>query len=99
MASLVDRIRTRALTAEDRLEKATDVERLGKTLLSTWRQCVGQGCSWYMHAAAHHLPDMIRGLPCDILDASGEGLEQKNQRSKANYRRYGIVSYASVDLR
>lgn len=87
MARLMDSIRTRAFTLEARAEKASNVEMLGKQLIEAWRQSIGQGCSWYMHAAAHHLPEMIRTLPCDILDASGEGLEQKNQRAKSNYRR------------
>lgn len=87
MARIVDRVRQRANSAEERASKADEVEDSAKQLLTIWKQNVGHGCSWYMHSVAHHLPDMIRRLPCDILDASGESMEQKNQRSKWNFRR------------
>jgi hypothetical protein len=35
-----------------------------------------------MHAAKHHLPDQIRSLPVDIIQASGDAFEAKNQQLK-----------------
>ena len=40
------------------------------------------GCTYYMHAMQHHLADMIRRLPVDVMDASTEPLEHKNSTNK-----------------
>ena len=89
MTKLIDRARLRATTQVERETKADDVERLARALLETWtRECSGaKGITFYMHTTYQHLPDMIRRLPCDILLASGDAFEAKNQQLKKILRR------------
>ena len=89
MADLIDRLRERANSSELRQQKAADVERLAGTLLDKWQTCTSsvKGTTYYMHAAFHHLPDQIRSLPVDIIWASGDSFEAKNQQLKRILRR------------
>jgi hypothetical protein len=88
MTHMIAELRRRTHTQQERQVKATNIQATAKSLLHAWTKNVGtHSCTWYMHASYHHLPDLIRRLPCDILDASGEGIEQKNQRTKSNIRR------------
>ena len=94
MAGLVDRLRVRSKTSDDRNQKADDVERLARELRDDWQTCTSgvKGTSFYMHAALHHLPDQIRSLPVNILLASGEAFEAKNQQLKRILRRHVFFS-------
>ena len=89
MTKLIDRARVRATTREERNAKADDIEQLAGELLDVWvkEQSGVMGVTWYMHSAYHHLPGMIRSLPCDILLASGDSFEAKNQQLKHILRR------------
>ena len=90
MCSLVDRCRTRAVGAEQRKEKANDVKQAAALLLQRWKvdEAHSHGATWYMHACYHHLPDQIESLPCDIIQASGDSFEAKNQQMKQILRRF-----------
>ena len=89
MCGLIDRCRTRAIGADQRKEKADDVKLLAQQLLESWKaeEAHSHGATWYMHACYHHLPDQIERLPCDILQASGDSFEAKNQQMKQILRR------------
>ena len=89
MTKLIDRARLRAHTQGEREAKATEVKDLAGKLLDTWASEVSKasGVTFYMHAAYHHLPDMIRVLPVDIILASGDAFEAKNQQLKRVLRR------------
>ena len=97
MTKLIDRARIRASTQSEREAKANEVENLASELLDIWRREVSgaKGVTFYMHAAYHHLPDMIRRLPCDILLASGDAFEAKNQQLKRILRRWVCFSIRS----
>ena len=82
------RIRERAHSLDERLVKADEVQLLASNLKTAWTALQGDennGMSWYMHVAHDHLPGMIRRLPCDILQASGDGIERKNQSFKRHF--------------
>ena len=89
MSKLIDRCRIRAHTQSERETKASEVEELATELLDTWKREVSgaKGSTFYMHAAKHHLPDQIRSLPVDIIQASGDAFEAKNQQLKRILRR------------
>ena len=89
MSRLIDRTRLRAKSASEREEKAIDEEKLAGELLDTWKNAVSgaKGCTFYMHASFHHLPAMIRALPVDVILASGDSFEAKNQQLKKILRR------------
>ena len=87
MTQLIDRCRVRAESQEEREVKARE---LAGSLLETWAKEVSgaKGVTFYMHAAYHHLPEMIRSLPVDIIMASGDAFEAKNQQLKKMLRRH-----------
>ena len=87
MLELIDLCRTRAFGDDERQEKGLEVEKCGERLLQAWKKISQTGASFYMHAAYHHLPEQIRTLPVDIIDASGESFEAKNQQLKRILRR------------
>ena len=100
MTKLIDRARIRALTQSEREAKADEVEHLASDLLNIWKREISgaKGVTFYMHAAYHHLPDMIRRLPCDILLASGDSFEAKNQQLKKILRRWFCFSICKTYL-
>jgi hypothetical protein len=66
-----------------RSDKADEVERLARALVQSVIECCGSdSVTYYLHSAAMHFPHFIRVLPCDIMDASGSGIEIVNQYSK-----------------
>ena len=79
----------RAHSASEREAKAIECEQLAGELLDTWKREVSgaKGVTFYMHAVFHHLPSMIRTLPVDIILASGDAFEAKNQQLKRILRR------------
>ena len=89
MTKLIDRARLRAQSLIERQTKAIEVKKLAGDLLDTWEREVSgaKGATFYMHAAYHHLPETISNLPCDILQASGDAFEAKNQQLKKILRR------------
>ena len=89
MVKLIDCVRKRAEGPVQRIEKAERVKEIARALLVSWKEniCESKGTSWYMHGAYHHLPDMIRRLPVDVLEASGDSFEHKNQDLKRMTRR------------
>ena len=95
---LIDRARVRASTPLEREVKAHEVKQLAGDLLKTWEQEVSgsKGATFYMHAAYHHLPGQITSLPCDVLLASGDAFEAKNQQLKKILRRQPSLIFAIV---
>ena len=89
MTNLINCLRVRACNDKERLEKADKVEMLAVTLLNVWKKetAASKGATFYMHAVVHHLPEMIRCLPVDVLLASGDSFEAKNQQLKRILRR------------
>ena len=86
MLELIEICRERAYGEGARLKKALRVEACAAKLLECWNK-ITANVTYYMHAAYHHLPDQIRRLPVDILDASGDTFEGKNQHLKGILRR------------
>ena len=91
MKRLINRVRLHAAGQVQRSAKAAEVKAVAFELLTLWRNEVStfRGCNFYMHIAYHHLPDFINRLPVDILQASGDSFEAKNQEMKRRLRRYG----------
>ena len=68
---------------EERLVKAANVEQLGRDLITSWKRILGtEAMKYYCHILVAHVPDFIRRIPVDIMDASGSGIEQMNQIMK-----------------
>ena len=90
MKRLINCVRLHAAGQEQRSAKADQVKLFALELLTLWRREVStyRGCNFYMHIAYHHLPDFIRRLPVDILQASGDSFEAKNQEMKRRLRRF-----------
>ena len=90
MKKLINRVRRHAAGQAERSEKAAQVKDIAKDLLVLWGAEVSQyrGANFYMHIAYHHLPDFIDRLPVDILQASGDSFEAKNQEMKRRLRRF-----------
>ncbi len=93
MADIVDCVRVRVSGDSARKDKANTVRHLGRKLLRLWREKVSEvkGATWYFHAVVHHLPDLIERLPVDVLLASGDSFEAKNQQLKGILRRFDLV--------
>ena len=89
MKRIINTVRTHAAGQVERSAKACTVKLLGKTLLELWASKVSQyrGANFYMHIVYHHLPEFIERLPVDILQASGDSFEAKNQEMKRRLRR------------
>ena len=89
MKRITNAIRVRAVGQEARVIKAEQVKTAAGLLLQLWAAKVSQwrGANFYMHIAFHHLPDFICRLPVDILQASGDSFEAKNQEMKRRLRR------------
>ena len=89
MKKIINAVRKHAAGKRDRMAKARNVKILAKMLLQLWASKVSQyrGANFYMHVAYHHLPDFIARLPVDILQASGDSFEAKNQEMKRRLRR------------
>ena len=89
MKSIINDIRLHASGATARSEKAKRVKATASMLLELWRKEVSnfKGANFYMHIAFHHIPDFIARLPVDILQASGDSFEAKNQEMKRRLRR------------
>ena len=88
MTKLIDRLRRRASTQEERSLKALESKELAENLIDIWKaETTSSTCSFYMHICVHHLPDMIARLPIDIILASGDSFEAKNQQLKRILRR------------
>ena len=92
MKRLINRVRLHASGLAERLTKSADVKAIALELLELWRAEVSsfRGCNFYMHIAYHHLPDFIARLPVDILQASGDSFEAKNQEMKRRLRRFDL---------
>ena len=90
MKKIINCVRLHASGQEARREKASLVRKYAKALLQLWSKKVSsfRGANFYMHIAYHHLPDFIERLPVDILQASGDSFEAKNQEMKKLLRRY-----------
>jgi hypothetical protein len=76
MLEFYNRLKTRALTAHDKEDKARAVESAARNLRSELTQFRGnEFVNYYLHCAIAHLPDQIRNCPVDIFDASGCAIE------------------------
>ena len=95
MKQIINAVRTHAAGQLERSAKACNVKMLGKMLLQLWASKVSQhrGANFYMHIVYHHLPDFIERLPVDILQASGDSFEAKNQEMKRRLRRWVVQIY------
>ena len=100
MCDIIRVVRHPTSSAEQRDDKATQVQRHAELLLSRWTAIQGrnQGTTWYMHAAYHHLPGMIRSLPCDVIQASGDSMERSNQHFKTFLRSWAIENIPSFEI-
>ena len=89
MKRIINAVRLHANGQAERSCKAADVREAAGQLLQLWQKEVSKyrGCNFYMHIAYHHLPDFIERLPVDILQASGDSFEAKNQELKRRLRR------------
>ena len=87
MLELIDLCRKRAYGELARMKKSEQVEACAERLLKAWHGISQTGATFYMHVAYHHLPEQIRSLPVDILDASGDSFEAKNQQLKRILRK------------
>ena len=89
MKKIINCVRLHADGAEARKAKADVVRKYAKALLELWAKKLSsfKGANFYMHIAFHHLPDFIERLPVDILQASGDSFEAKNQEMKKILRR------------
>ena len=90
MKDIINEARLFASGQAARQAKADRVKQSAEKLLILWAKEVSslKGCNFYMHTAFHHLPDFICRLPVDILQASGDSFEAKNQEMKRRLRRY-----------
>ena len=90
MKGIINCVRLHASGPEKRRAKAQLVKGLAKQLLELWAAEIStfRGANFYMHIAYHHLPDFIERLPVDILQASGDSFEAKNQEMKRRLRRF-----------
>jgi len=76
-------ITVRATTHAARQEKADKLQVLATAFVSlymTWTS--GTGAVYYTHFIAKHLAEQYRRFPVDLLDCSGEGIENLNQTVK-----------------
>ena len=89
MKNIINCVRLHAAGQEARNKKAALVRQHAKDLLVLWTKKVShlRGSNFYMHTAFHHIPDFIERLPVDILQASGDSFEAKNQEMKKILRR------------
>ena len=89
MKKIINCVRLHAAGQDARNKKASLVRQHAKNLLTLWAKKVShfRGANFYMHAAFHHIPDFIERLPVDILQASGDSFEAKNQEMKKILRR------------
>ena len=89
MKLIINRVRLHASNQAERQSKADAVRAHAKALLQLWAKEVShiRGANFYMHIAFHHLPEFIERLPVDILQASGDSFEAKNQELKKILRR------------
>ena len=89
MKKIINCVRLHAPDQASRTTKAGLVRAHAKALLELWTAEVSKirGANFYMHIAYHHLPDFIERLPVDILQASGDSFEAKNQEMKKILRR------------
>ena len=89
MKQIINTVRLHARGQAARTAKALAVKESARQLLVLWAAEVSgfRGANFYMHIAYHHLPDVIERLPCDILQASGDSFEAKNQELKRRLRR------------
>ena len=89
MKKIINCVRLHAAGQAERSAKADLVRVHAKALLELWAAEVShiRGANFYMHIAFHHLPDFIERLPVDILQASGDSFEAKNQEMKKILRR------------
>ena len=89
MKQIINRVRLHASGQAARNAKAAAVKEAAGELLALWEKDVSKfrGANFYMHIAYHHLPDFISRLPVDILQASGDSFEAKNQELKRRLRR------------
>ena len=89
MKRIINAVRLHASGQAARSSKAASVRQSAGELLQLWQAEVSKyrGCNFYMHVAYHHLPDFIERLPVDILQASGDSFEAKNQELKRRLRR------------
>ena len=89
MKKIINCVRMHASGQAERMKKASLVREYARELLVVWAKSVSKfrGANFYMHAAFHHLPDFIERLPVDVLQASGDSFEAKNQEMKKILRR------------
>ena len=94
MKRIINHVRLHASGQVARTTKAAAVKEAAGELLTLWEKEVSKyrGANFYMHIAYHHLPEFIARLPVDILQASGDSFEAKNQELKRRLRRYAIYS-------
>ena len=95
MKLIINCVRLHAPDQAARNVKASVVRAHSKALLELWAKEVShiRGANFYMHIAYAHLPDFIERLPVDILQASGDSFEAKNQELKKILRRYLFSLY------
>ena len=93
MKRIINLVRLHASGQEARDAKAEAVKEVAGQLLTLWEKDVSKyrGANFYMHTAYHHLPGFISRPPVDILQASGDSFEAKNQELKRRLRRFVFV--------
>ena len=73
----------RRVPRSSREHKALILESLNENFREAFNEVAGDNdYNYYFHAMHMHLPDQIRACPVDVMDASGNGIEQVNQRMK-----------------
>jgi len=81
-------ITDRATTQQAREEKANKLDVLAATYVEAYLAWTsGTGAVYYTHFIAKHLAEQYRRFPVDLLDCSGEGIENLNQKIKQHCRK------------
>jgi hypothetical protein len=76
MLVFYNRLKTRAFTTAEKVQKADDVCDAARAIRAALIGIQGnEVVNYYLHCAIVHLPEQIRLLPVDIFDASGCALE------------------------
>ena len=83
MINFFNSLKVRVTDQYSRKDKAVDVKQHAERLLDAFcsLECE-EVVTYYLHAAYHHLPDIIEACPIDIDDASGCCIEHAHQPIK-----------------
>ena len=84
MISFFNSLKVRTSATFNRIEKARLIKTNAELLLDKFSllEC-DEVVNYYLHAAYHHLPDIVENCPIEVDDASGCCIEHAHQPIKA----------------